>query len=246
MVVHQVLTDKYWMKAKEFISELFDPKKAVPFKWVNAQEARAQLPDNRYLIVNFRPSVERNWNSAPYSVEFSVNDEFDVTGGGHVSSIFATVIEIIKKFTERKHGLLGLFFTAEEPSRAKMYDTLSKRVAKQMGWHVVPHDELANTPSYKTEMSSGNFVFAIEPGHAPEHRQHAQQPQHSEFMPIFFVASMEHIDLPAIKVKAKKAGNAINWVLANVPEYKDEDHMAVNAYSVPPTDRQIIDKGTVK
>jgi hypothetical protein len=234
------------MKAKEFISELFDPKQAVPFNWVNAQTARAQLPDSRYLIVNFRPSVERNWNSAPFSVEFSVNDEFDVTGGGHVSTIFSTVIEIIKNFTERKSNLLGLFFTAEEPSRAKMYDTLSKRVAKQMGWHIVPHDELANTPSYRTEMSSGNFVFAIEPGHAPEHRAHAQKPQHSEFMPIFFVASMEHTDLPAIKVKAKKGGSAINWVLANVPEYKDEDHMAINAYTVPPKDRKIIDKGHVQ
>jgi hypothetical protein len=233
------------MKAKEFISELFDPKQVVPFEWVNAQRARAQLPDGRYLIVSFSPSVERNWNSAPYSVEFSVNDEFDVTGGGNVSTIFATVIEIIKKFTERKHGLLGLFFTAEEPSRAKMYDTLSKRVAKQMGWHVVPHEELANTPSYRTEMTSGNFVFAIEPGHAPEHRAHAQKPQHSEFMPIFFVVSIEHSDLPVIKVKAKKASLAIKWVLDNVPEYKDEDHMAVNAYAAPPKDRPIIDKGTI-
>ena len=233
------------MKATEFISELFDPKHAVPFKWQNAQQARAHLPDDRYLIVNFSPSVESNWSSAPFSVEFSVNDEFDVTGGGHVSTIFATVIEIIKNFTERKSNLLGLFFTAEEPSRAKMYDTLSKRVAKQMGWHVVPHDELAKTPSYRTEMSSGNFVFAIEPGHAPEHRAHAQKPQHSEFLPIFFVASMEHTDLPAIKVKAKKASAAINWVLDNVPEYKHEDHMAVNAYTVPPKDRQLIDKGTI-
>jgi hypothetical protein len=65
-------------------------------------------------------------------------------------------------------------------------------------------------------------------------------------MPIFFVASMEHTDLPAIKVKAKKGGSAINWVLANVPEYKDEDHMAINAYTVPPKDRQIIDKGIVQ
>jgi len=235
------------MRANEFLSELFDPKKAVPFKPVSLTKFRAQLPDGRYLVTNFFPEdpTRKDWTEMPYKLEFSVNDDFDITGGGHVSTIFATVIEMVKYFSTGM-GAKSLYFTAEEPSRAKMYDTLAKRISKQLGWHVVPHDELADNPAYRTEMSSGNFVFAIEKGEAPEHSQDAQRPQHSEFMPIFFIASMEHTDLPVIKVKSKKASKAIEWVLDNVPDYKNEDHNAINAYAVPPKDRKIIDKGTVQ
>jgi hypothetical protein len=234
------------MRANEFLSELFNPKKARPFKWTSLTSARSHLSDGRYLIVNFIPLDKENMNAAPIAIEFSVGDDFEVTGGGNVSEIFATVIEVIKYFLKGFHSTPALYFTADEQSRAKMYDTLAKRVAHQVGWHVVPYDEMIADPKYKTALSFGDFMFAIEPGHAPEHRVHAQKPQHGEFMPIYYVVSMDNDDLPAIKIKAKKGLQAMDWVQANIPEFKDEDHMAMNAYRVPPKDKKIIDAGSIR
>ena len=233
------------MRFNEILSELFDPNKAVPFKWVHAQQARAQLPDGRYLTVNFHPSSKTEWSKHPFSIEFSVNDEFDMTGRGGANTIFATVIEIVKNFIQKQTTLVALYFTAEEKSRARMYDTLAKRIAKQVGWHVVPHDEMVDDPKYATPLSYGDFLFALEPGTAPEHRQDAQQPQHGEFMPIYYVYSLENKELAAIKIKAPKAHKAEEWVIKNVPEYKNEHPMAVMAYKHKPKDKKIIDMGQV-
>ena len=233
------------MRSREFVNELFNPNKALPYKWENAQRARAALPDGRALIVNIRPSSETEWSKHPYSIEFSVGDDFEMTGGGEVSTIFATVIEIVKAFIQKQRTLVALYFTAEEQSRAKMYDTLAKRVAKQVGWHVVPYDEMVQDPKYKTPLSYGDFLFAIEPGLAPEHRQDAQEPQHGEFLPIYYVYSLELTDLPAIKIKAKKGYEAETWVIHNVPGYKDADLMGMAAVKSPPQGKKIIDMGTV-
>jgi hypothetical protein len=228
------------MRAKEFLPELFSPNKAADVIWVNATKAVAAVSDTQDLSVNFISQGDQT-----YAIEFNVNDEFEMTGGGNVSVIFATVIEAIKQFISRKRGLKALFFTAEEKSRAKMYDTLSKRVSKQLGWHVVPYEEMVANPEYKTALSYGAFLFAIEPGAAPEHRAAAQKPQHSEFLPVFYVVSAEHQELPSIKIMAKNGNEAEHWVMRNVPEYKNEDPFAVIARKVPPDDREIIDKGTV-
>jgi hypothetical protein len=235
------------MKAYEILSELFSPDKALPIKWPNLTHARAQLPDGRVLLVNFRPNdpESSDWTNQPWGIEFSVGDDFELTGGGEVSTIFSTVIEAIKYFMKAFHNIPALYFTAEEQSRAKMYDTLAKRVSKQLGWHVVPYNDMVNDPKYKTPLSYGDFLFAIEPGPAPEHRQAAQKPQHGEFMPVFYVVSLEEPTLPAYKVKAKKGLDAERWIMKTVPEYKDLDAFGVIARRVPPTDRQIIDKGTL-
>ena len=235
------------MKAKEFLPELFNPNKALPLKWTDLTQARAQLPDGRYLIVNFRPvdPKDPDWAGQPWSIEFSVGDDFEMTGGGAVSTIFATVIEAVKYFLKGFGSIPALYFTAEEQSRAKMYDTLAKRVSKQLGWHVVPYDEMVDDPKYQTPLSYGDFLFAIEPGTAPEHRQDAQRPQHGEFMPIFYVLSMEDPALPAYKIKAKKGLDAERWIMDNIPEYKNLDAFGVIARRTPPNDRPIIDKGTM-
>jgi hypothetical protein len=235
------------MRATEFIAELFDSNKAVPHKWTSLTQAKAQLPDGRFLTVNFRPVDPKNsdYSNQPWSIEFSVNDEFEITGGGGVNTIFATVIEVIKHFAEAFHNIPALYFTAEERSRARMYDTLAKRVAQQIGWHVVPYDEMMQDPKYQTPLSYGDFMFAIEPGTAPEHRQDAQRPQHGEFLPIYYVHSAENKELPAIKLKAKAAHKAEEWVIKNVPEYKNEHPMAVMAYKKIPQNVKIIDMGTV-
>jgi len=236
------------MKAKEILSELFDPKQAIPVKWTSLTQGRAQLPDGRTLLINFRPDDPEasDWSKQPWGIEFSVGGDFELTGGGAVSTIFATVISAVKHFAEAFHNIPALYFTAEEPSRAKMYDTLAKRVSKQLGWHVVPYDEMIKDPKYQTPLTYGDYLFAIEPGHAPAHRQNVQKPQHAEFLPVFYVVSMEEPTLPAYKIKAKKGLDAERWIMNNVPEYKNLDAFGVIARRAPPNDRPIIDKGTIK
>jgi len=235
------------MKALEILAELFDPKKSLPLKWTDLTTATSRLPDGRNVRIHFRPADPKNpdWTNQPWAIEFSVGDDFEMTGGGEVSTIFATVIAAVAHFAKSFHNIQGVYFTAEEQSRAKMYDTLAKRVSKQLGWHVVPYEEMVKDPKYQTPLSYGDFLFAIEPGHAPEHRQDAQKPQHSEFLPIYYVHSIETPELFAIKIKAKNGNDAESWVMRNVPEYKNEDPFGVIARKSIPQGREVIDKGEV-
>jgi hypothetical protein len=231
------------MRIIEIITEVFNPNKAAPISWANAHNAVAVVSDTQDLSVRFISHGKNLW-----AIEFNINNDYEMTGGGNVSVIFATVIEAVKQFIkkERMDEFGGaFFFTAEEKSRAKMYDTLAKRVAKQVGWHVVPYDEMIADPKYKTPLSYGDYLFAIEPGPAPEHRAAAQKPQHGEFLTIYHVVNMEDPTHPAIRIKAKNGDEAERWVMKNVPEYKDVDPFAVFARKVPPDNRPIIDKGTV-
>jgi hypothetical protein len=222
------------------ITELFDPKQAVKIKWNRSYRyATAMVDPTTRLEINFIG------NGDPVSIEFNVNDQFDITGGGNVSAIFATVIESVKQFVQKNPEIGAVYFTAGEKSRARMYDTLAKRVARQLGWHVVPYDDMVADEKYQTALTYGDFTFAVEKGAAPEHRQAAQKPQHGEFMQIYYVVSFEHPDLPAIKLKAKNGDDAEQWVLQNVPEFKDEHPFSIFARKQFPATRKIVDMGQV-
>jgi hypothetical protein len=222
------------------INELFSPNKAKHVNFYSRSHAVAELDDGRELAFNF------SFQDGGYvGIEFSIDNKFDMSGKGDVSIVFATVIEAVKDFLFREPKVKTIVFTAEEQSRAKMYDTLSKRVAKQLGWHVVPYQEVMSNPKYEKATELGGFVFVLEKGAAPEHRVDTQKPQHSEFAPVYYVYTVEFPELPAYKIIAKTARTAENWVMANIPEYKDVDLMGVFATRALPKNRQIIDKGTI-
>jgi hypothetical protein len=228
------------MRATEFLSELFSPDKAAHIAWGNDHTAVAAVSDTQDLSVRFI-----SHGAGTIAIEFNINNQYDMTGEGNVSVIFATVIEAIRQYIQKQPEVKSIAFTADEKSRAKMYDTLSKRVAKQLGWHVIPYEEMVKDQRFQEILTYGDFVFALEPGHAPQHRQAAQKPQHGEFMTIWHVVNMEEPTQPAIRIKAKTGDEAERWVQHNVPEYKDVDPFAVFARKVPPKDREIIDMGTV-
>lgn len=179
------------------------------------------------------------------NIEFMVGGSFELTGKGGASQVFSTVIEGIKQYVTEHPKVTTLTFTAEEKSRARMYDTIAKRVSNQIGWHVIPYEEMIADPKFKTMLSYGAYSFAIERGHAPAHRQTAQKPQHAKWANIFYVYSFEHPELPAIKLIAKDGNQAELWVMRNVPEYKNEDPFAVFARKSTPPERKIVDMGTV-
>ena len=127
-----------------------------------------------------------------------------------------------------------LFFTAKEQSRARMYDTITKRVAKQVGWHVIPFDEIQKDPLYRNRSDNG-FVFVIQKGQAPEKWSSSQQPQHGSFMPIFYVYNVDK-DTPtvAVKVRAPNRETAITHAMKIEPSFKDLDLMQIHALNSLP------------
>jgi hypothetical protein len=225
-------------REKESLSELFGPKHAGHVDWPDDDMASSTI-NGKKLIINFRES------EGMVQLEFNIDHEFQLTGRGDATAVFATVIESIKEYVGNWRGVHSFVFTADEQSRAKMYDTLAKRVAKQLGWHVVPYDDMVKDPKYQTVLSYGDFTFAIEKGTAPASRLATQKPQHGDFLPVFYVVSMEDPTLPAYKIKSKNGNDAERWVMNNVPEYKDLDAFGVIARRVPPNDRPVIDKGRI-
>jgi hypothetical protein len=234
------------MRATEFLSELFHPSNASFLDWekglgVTYAHGDVTIGDHSVAIdITFS-----NMDDGIVNIEFMVGGSFELTGKGGASKVFATVIEAVKQFIAKHPKVTTITFTAEEQSRAKSYDTITKRVAKEVGWHVVPYDEVASDPKFRTAMSYGAFLFVIQRGHAPKHRQAAQKPQHAEFLPVFYVYAYENPKLPAIKVKAKSATAAEKFVISQVPGYEKEHPMSVFAVKAMPADRQITDMGTV-
>jgi hypothetical protein len=233
------------MRAKEFLSELFDPNQASPLEWdkgVGVTYAGGEIEVNGHRLnidITFA-----NVDDGVVDIEFMVGGKFDLTGKGGASQVFATVVNAVKEFVADNPKITTITLTAHEQSRAKMYDTLAKRVSKQVGWHVIPYDEMIADP--KLHHNSGEFTFAIQRGEAPEHRQSAQKPQHSEFVPVFYVYAYENGELPVIKIKAKKSTDAENWVVRNIPGFDKEHPMSIFAVKTPPKGRtDILDKGEV-
>ena len=223
------------MRANEFVSELFDPKEASPLEW-DESNPYAVYANGHVQIGGHDVAIDITFSfedEGVVNIEFMVGGEFEITGRGGASKVFATVIEAVKKFVKQRPKTVNVItFTAEERSRAKMYDTITKRIASQLGWHVVPYEEVAQDPRFKTAMSYGAFLFVIEKGQAPEHRKDWQKPQHSKFATVFYVYSREE-DLPVYKVQAKKASDAERFVIQTVPEYQKTHPMGVFAGTVP-------------
>lgn len=229
------------------VTELFDRKTAAPIEWdkgLGVTYARSTVPiggKQVELDVTFS-----NVDDGIVDIEFMVGGRFSITGTGGVGPVFATVVQACKEFVTEHPKITTLTFTAGEQSRARMYDTIAKRVSKEMGWHVVPYDEMVNDPKFQYASRYGDFVFAIERGQAPASRQAAQKPQHGDFLPVFYVYAFENPDLPAIKIQTKNSGSAEDWVIKNIPGYDKEHPMSIFAVKVPPKDRKIVDKGTIK
>lgn len=223
------------MRANEFLSELFDPKQVQPIEWENDYHARAKLGEKTIHVIFMETEGIVN-------LEFSVDHEFQVTGRGDANAVFATVIQAVKEFIAKWPGVHTFVFTAKEKSRARMYDALAKRVSKQLGWHVVPHDEIVTDPKY-THALQGGYTFIIEKGHAPEHRAAHQKPHHEKFKDIWYVGSMEDKTLPLFKIAGGKGWEAEQFVVSTRPEYKGLDPMGIFSMHTPPPNQKIIDLG---
>jgi len=136
------------MRANEFITkaeeladkeltELFEPKTAFPLEW--STEARpmsdgykprrvtlAQYIDEegKALTINFYPYANNNI----VDIMFDYGGSVKITGTGNAVKIFATVLSAINKYIRVNQPYM-ISFSANEPSRIKLYQRLINRLS---------------------------------------------------------------------------------------------------------------------
>jgi hypothetical protein len=121
------------MRAKEFITELFDSH--IPYKWIHSTRADFTITDYRFIV----------WfagNKDEISVGFDFEDKngeihHDVTNAfknsGVAFMVFGTVAKILSEFLKREAPNTFVFSAdTSEPSRIKLYDRLAEKIGKTL------------------------------------------------------------------------------------------------------------------
>ncbi len=142
------------MKSSEFITELFDSP--APFKWLNSPGPGTEVVSAEFKVNN----VEYVWYATqsiePESWEIEFQDTesgYGITGKGkdNAAVVFSTVLDIMDFFI-RRASVTRLVFSAEEPSRKKLYSSIIKRLL----------------PNWTVQMVNSSFVVTS-PYRDPEH-----------------------------------------------------------------------------
>ena len=117
------------------INELFS--KEYPITW-SRNRAHFKTANGRPGVVAFEADDPDEGDYSLVDVEFSVQDEFGVTGQGDATSIFATVFTAIKDYITT-HQPDFITFNAKEPSRHKLYSRMVTRLPGYQQVQVDPH-----------------------------------------------------------------------------------------------------------
>lgn len=64
-----------------------------------------------------------------------------ITHTGSASKVFSAVAQLLS-MAINYHNMKGIYFTAREPSRKKLYDALAKSFAQKMGWQLITDPSL--------------------------------------------------------------------------------------------------------
>jgi len=124
------------MRATQFITELFDQSTALPLEWermpgpsiqgVKSKDelyATAYDNDGRTININFVPM-----RNGIVDISFNRGGSMDITGKGAAAQIFATVVDAINRYIKTEKPV-WISFSASEPSRAKLYQHMVKRLS---------------------------------------------------------------------------------------------------------------------
>jgi hypothetical protein len=134
------------------INELFS--KEYPITW-NRDKAHFKTANGRPGVVAFEADAPDEGDYSLVDVEFSVQDEFGVTGQGDASSIFATVFTAIKDYIAAKNPDF-ITFAADEPSRRKLY---SRMVTRLPGYQQVQADPYKIPVQLPMHFDENNFML---------------------------------------------------------------------------------------
>ena len=137
------------------LHELFEPKPNITFKWENNNNdyysADAELGDDDIRIYFYIRQAEA------FVVEFGVNDEFGITGGGNAAQIFAIVLAGIRDFIA-KFKPRYLIFDAAEPTRERLYRRMVNRLSQDMGYRKITIRSLPKELD-RGEYGVGDFIL---------------------------------------------------------------------------------------
>jgi len=126
-----------WEPAAKELTELFEPATALPLEWErmpgtrlradhtpkDALYATAYDNDGRTITISFVPMPD-----GIVGIAFDRAGSMDITGKGEAVQIFATVVTAINKYIKAEKPL-WISFSASEPSRAKLYQHMVKRLS---------------------------------------------------------------------------------------------------------------------
>ena len=115
------------------INELFN--REYPVTW-DRDRAMFTTADGRPGRIKFEADTPFPGDYSLVDVEFAIQDEFGVTGQGDAAAIFATVYSTIKDYIAKNQPDF-ITFSAEEPSRKKLY---SRMVTRMPGYQEVQTD----------------------------------------------------------------------------------------------------------
>ena len=142
--------DEESINNKMRIQELF----TQPYDWnwfsQSNEEAIAHFSTGKVdYSVNFTRNFYPDSEQTEWFVEFAASTpqgrSYSITKTGDAAQVFATVLDIIKQF-KKSHPKQFLLFSAEEPSRQKLYLSLIKKLSSS---YTVDTDHEYNTKYYK-------------------------------------------------------------------------------------------------
>lgn len=121
------------MRSTEFITELFDSPKPYPIQWYkHGREWTGTASDEneRRVEISIEPLGEF---TDAVSVVFTRNNRLNITGQGSALRIFTTVLQALYQYIQ-EHNPTYITFSADEPSRAKLYSAMAARLGKDYGY----------------------------------------------------------------------------------------------------------------
>jgi hypothetical protein len=126
------------------LRELFDPNDAYQIAWAHGQ-ARFLTADNREIRVSFHDLNLSSTSLVEITFSARVNDpthgkrgSMGITGKGDAARIFGTVLQAIHGYLAQ-HTPEYIMFTADEPSRQRLYAHMVRRLART--YHLVSPQE---------------------------------------------------------------------------------------------------------
>ena len=135
-VTYELTRLKQGVTENEKLTELFDQGTALPLEWerfsgynVGGVKAKDELfataydKDGRTITISFVPMP-----NGIVDISFNRGGSMDITGKGAAVQIFATVVNAINNYIKAEKPL-WISFSANEPSRAKLYQHMVKRLS---------------------------------------------------------------------------------------------------------------------
>lgn len=117
------------------LRELFDPQSAYNIEWHHGQ-ARFSTEDGRQIRVSFHDQNLSSTSLVEITFSARVDDPLHgksgtmgITGLGDAARIFGTVLQSITDYLGQARPEF-IMFTADEPSRQKLYSHMVRRLAR--------------------------------------------------------------------------------------------------------------------